>query len=104
MMIYINADTVKAVDKEKGRRKKITDSVGDEVDTKAIPILDSRTGKSGNKEFYDAIVYTDNPESWTTLLSEAYEKKCYITTRRKLQTNGHYTNFSDIRMKIWLSQ
>ena len=50
----INADTVKAADKEKVRRKKLKDCVGDEVDKKDISMLHSRTGKNGNKEFCDA--------------------------------------------------
>ena len=53
-------------------------------------MLVSKTGKNGNTEFCDAIVYTDNPESWGTLLSEANKKKGCITTRSKLQIKGHY--------------
>ena len=89
-ILDINADTVKAVDKEKVRRKKIKYFVGDQLDKKDILMLDSRTGKNGNKECCNAIVYTDTPESWATLLSEAYEMKGYITTRKKLETKGHY--------------
>lgn len=79
---HVNNDGDSLDTKEKSRRKKVKEGLGATV--KDTPMLDSKLTKHGQKEFCDAIVYTDNIVAWEKAFTENYEEKGFTSIRKDI--------------------